>query len=63
MGLTSLKSEQAYYDKEQERELWEVENFPEGEKQEMHQIYLQQGYTAEEAAQLVDIKVVILKDG
>ena len=32
----SLKSEQAYYDKEQERELWEVANFPEGEKQEMH---------------------------
>ena len=52
----SLKSEQAYYDKEKERELWEVENFPEGEKQEMHQIYLQQGYTPEEAAQLVDIK-------
>jgi len=46
----SLKSEQAYYDKEKERELWEVENFPEGEKQEMHQIYLQQGYTPEEAA-------------
>ena len=52
----SLKSEQAYYDKEQERELWEVENFPKGEKQEMHLIYLQQGYTPEEAAQLVDIK-------
>ncbi len=52
----SLKSEQAYYDKEKERELWEVANFPEGEKQEMHQIYLQQGYTPEEAAQLVDIK-------
>ena len=52
----SLKSEQAYYDKEKERELWEVENFPEGEKQEMYQIYLQQGYTPEEAAQLVDIK-------
>ena len=52
----SLKSEQAYYDKERERELWEVENFPEGEKQEMHEIYLHQGYTPEEATQLVNIK-------
>jgi len=52
----SLKSEQAYYDKERERESWEVEHFPEGEKQEMRQIYLQQGYTEEEATQLVKIK-------
>jgi len=50
------KSEQEYYQKERERELWEVEHFPEGEKTELMEIYRQQGYTDEEAHQLVEIK-------
>jgi len=51
----STKSEQEYYNKERERELWEVEHFPEGERAELYEIYHQQGYTEEEAHQLVEI--------
>ena len=52
----SSKSEQEYYDKERERELWEVEHFPEGERKELYAGYRQQGYTEEETRLLVDIK-------
>jgi VIT1/CCC1 family predicted Fe2+/Mn2+ transporter len=31
----SLKSEREYYDREREREAWEVEHYPDGEKAEM----------------------------
>jgi VIT1/CCC1 family predicted Fe2+/Mn2+ transporter len=51
----SSKSEQEYYEKERSREMWEIEHFPEGEKAELREIYLQQGYTHEEAQQLVEI--------
>lgn len=52
----SSKSEQEYYDKERERELWEIEHFPEGERAELHEVYVQQGYSDDEARQLVEIK-------
>jgi VIT1/CCC1 family predicted Fe2+/Mn2+ transporter len=51
----SSKSEQEYYDKERERELWEVEHFHEGERTELLEIYLSRGYSEQEAQQLVDI--------
>ncbi len=51
----SSKSEQEYYDKEREREFWEIEHFPEGEKAELYELYRQKGYTEEEAGQLVSI--------
>lgn len=51
----SAKSEQEYYDKERQRELWEVEHFPEGEKAELHALYRQKGYSEEEAQQVVEI--------
>ena len=51
----SAKSEQEYYNKELERETWEVEHFPEGEKAELHAIYLGKGYSEEEASQMVEI--------
>lgn len=51
----SAKSEQEYYDKERERELWEVEHFREGEKTELQEIYLARGFSVEEADQLVEI--------
>lgn len=51
----SAKSEQEYYDKEYERELWEIEHFPEGEKAELHEIYRQKGYSEDEAGELVKI--------
>ena len=52
----SSKSEQELYDKERERELWEVQHFPEGEKSELYQVYRQRGYSEEEASTLVEIK-------
>lgn len=52
----SLKSEKEYYQKEFERESWEAENFPEGEKRELVAIYRHQGYPQEDAHRLVEIQ-------
>jgi len=55
-AFLSSKSEQEYYDRERERETWEVEEFPEGEKLELYEIYRRQGYSEEDAAAMVEIK-------
>ncbi len=52
----STKSEQEYYSREKQRESWEVEHFPEGEKAELYELYVDQGYPEEDARHLVDIK-------
>lgn len=52
----SSKSEQEYYHREVERETWEVIHFPEGEREELYQIYLHQGYPEEDARRLMEIK-------
>ena len=52
----SSKSEKEYYQREREREAWEVDHFPEGEKAELIEIYLSQGYPLEDAEKLVEIK-------
>ena len=51
----SSKSEQEYYEREREREAWEVEHFPEGERTELYEIYRSQGYSEEDARRLVEI--------
>jgi VIT1/CCC1 family predicted Fe2+/Mn2+ transporter len=52
----SSKSEQEYYEREWQREAWEVEHFPEGERLELERIYVeQQGYSEKDAERLVDI--------
>ncbi len=51
----SSKSENEYYQKERQRERWEIEHFPEGEKAELHEIYLHKGYTHDEADKLLEI--------
>lgn len=51
----STKSEQEYYQREWQREAWEVEHFPEGERAELYEIYRQRGYAEKDARQLVDI--------
>jgi len=51
----SSKSEQEYYDRERQREAWEVEHLPEGEKAEMLAIYRGQGYSEQDAQSLVEI--------
>ena len=52
----STKSEQEYYQRERERESWEVDHFPEGEKTELFELYVQQGYSEDDAHKLVEIK-------
>src|SRR5512137_98487 len=52
----SSKSEREYYDRERQREAWEVEHFPDGEREELLQVYQSQGYAEEEAAALVEIQ-------
>jgi VIT1/CCC1 family predicted Fe2+/Mn2+ transporter len=51
----STKSEQEYYHREEDRERWEVEQFPDGERAELKEIYVKRGFSPEEAGQLVDI--------
>jgi VIT1/CCC1 family predicted Fe2+/Mn2+ transporter len=52
----STKSEQEYYQKEWEREAWEVEHFPDGERAELIAEYATRGYTDDEARTLVEIQ-------
>lgn len=52
----SAKSEREYYDRERQREAWEVEHFPEGERAELYELYRRQGYPESDARQLVAIK-------
>ncbi len=53
----STKSEQEYYRRERKREAWEVEHFPEGERAELYALYLQQGYSPDEASALLGVQV------
>ncbi|RPI22580.1 MAG: hypothetical protein EHM70_23600, partial [Chloroflexota bacterium] len=52
----SSKSDQEYYQREREREAWEVEHFPDGERTELYELYLEQGYPEEDAKKLIEIK-------
>lgn len=52
----STKSEQEYYLREKERESWEVDHFPDGERDELIEMYRSQGYSDEDADTLVAIK-------
>ena len=55
-AFLSSKSEQEYYEREREREAWEVEHFPEGERTELYEIYRNQGYSEQDARRLVEIQ-------
>lgn len=52
----SSKSEREYYDRERQREEWEIEHFPEGERDELIEIYQAKGYSPDEAEQLVSLQ-------
>lgn len=51
----STRSEQQFHRAERAREEWEVEKYPEGEKNEMIDIYKKKGYSAEDASSLVNV--------
>jgi DNA damage-binding protein 1 len=58
MGLgdfISSKAEDDFVAAEHARETWEFENYPEGEKAEMVELYQERGYSEEDAANLVEI--------
>jgi VIT1/CCC1 family predicted Fe2+/Mn2+ transporter len=58
MGFGDFLSEKAkndYIKSEQDREQWELENYEEGEKAEMVELYQKQGFTKEHAERVVDI--------
>ncbi|MFW9998113.1 MAG: VIT1/CCC1 transporter family protein, partial [Candidatus Odinarchaeota archaeon] len=51
----STKAEREYQEDERRREAWEVENYPEGEKQELVELYMEKGLTKEDASSIVSI--------
>lgn len=51
----STKSEHEYYLRERKREAWEVKHFPEGERAELYEMYVNRGYSEEDAKTLVEI--------
>jgi VIT1/CCC1 family predicted Fe2+/Mn2+ transporter len=54
-GYLAVKSEHEYYNREYARENWEVENFPQGEKEELSEIFQQQGYVKEDSDKMIGI--------
>ena len=50
----SSKSELEYNKAERERETWEVDHYPEGEKRELVEIYMGKGLSEEDAKTIVD---------
>jgi VIT1/CCC1 family predicted Fe2+/Mn2+ transporter len=51
----STRAENEYNLAERQREIWEVENYPEGEKKEMVELYIEKGIGKEDARTIVDI--------
>jgi len=51
----STKAENEYGKAERKREAWEVDHYPEGEKKELVELYMEKGLSEEEAEQVVDI--------
>ncbi len=51
----SSRSDQEYYERERERERWEVDHFPEGERAELLEVYRKRGYDEKDAAALVEV--------
>ncbi|NLY00888.1 MAG: hypothetical protein GXY83_32760 [Rhodopirellula sp.] len=51
----STKSEQEYERAERRREEWEVEHYPEGEKQELVELYTDKGIAPEDAKTIVEL--------
>ncbi|MGV8163143.1 MAG: VIT1/CCC1 transporter family protein [Candidatus Nanoarchaeia archaeon] len=50
----STKAEREYHAAEREREAWEVKNYPEGEKQELVEIYMDKGLPEKDAKIIVN---------
>jgi len=53
VGYTSTLARADYYEKERQREIWEMENKPEAERQEIYDIYAAKGFTGDLLDQIV----------
>lgn len=51
----STKAEQEYQQSERAREVWELNNYPEGEKQELIEVYVEKGISEADANAMVEI--------
>jgi len=51
----SIKSQRDFHKEEYNREKWEVENFPEGETDEIRQIYKEKGFKGKDLERAVEI--------
>jgi len=51
----STKSEREYHSSERKREQWEAENYPEGEKRELIEIYVNKGVPLNDAKSIANI--------
>tara|TARA_Y100000310_G_C20692001_1_gene822915 strand:+ start:1852 stop:2646 length:795 start_codon:yes stop_codon:yes gene_type:complete len=51
----SMKSEQDYYKAERKREEWEVDNYPNGEVEEIRRIYKKKGFVGKNLEKLVEL--------
>ena len=55
VAYTSQKAGQQYYEKEKKREMWEIENDDEAEKQEIADIYAAKGFSGKDLENIVNI--------
>jgi len=51
----STKSKREYQQSERQREYWEVENFPEGEREEIREIYNRKGFSGDDLDRAVNV--------
>ncbi len=61
VAYTSKLAEADYYQSEYERERWEIEHIPQGEKEEVKEIYRQYGFTGKTLDEIVE-KITSKKD-
>ena len=54
-NYSSLRSNQEFVEKERQREAWEIENYPQGEVEEIRQIYKKKGFRGKDLHQAVKI--------
>lgn len=54
-NYSSLRSSKEFVEKERQRETWEIEHYPQGEIEEIRQIYKKKGFTGKDLERAVQI--------